>query len=233
MQWAVGDFARGVAEARKALDGDPLSVYLTFLFGACLLTAGRQDEAIEACRRAAHQDPDSFVARWLLGVSLSTAGRFDEAIGALEIATQMSHRHLRALTSLAIVFGRCGQNARACDIHRELRQRATYEFVPLTYLALTAESAGDIDDAVALARQAWNDREPTFLLHARHFPEFRTLRADMRFAAIIREQMTLAVGTRLGAYEILTLLGSGGHWAIRAHAATRLGCRKSRFCPSS
>jgi hypothetical protein len=38
-----------------------------------------------------------------------------------------------------------------------------------------------------LARRAWDEREPTFILHARYFPEYRTLRSDPRFAAIVRE----------------------------------------------
>jgi hypothetical protein len=40
---------------------------------------------------------------------------------------------------------------------------------------------------MAFARRAWDEREPTFILHARHFPEFRTLHSDPRFAAILRE----------------------------------------------
>ena len=40
---------------------------------------------------------------------------------------------------------------------------------------------------MAFARRAWDEREPPFILHARHFPEFRTLRSDPRFAAILRE----------------------------------------------
>jgi serine/threonine protein kinase len=38
--------------------------------------------------------------------------------------------------------------------------------------------------------QLWSeryDREPTFILHALHFSEFRTLRSDPQFAAILRE----------------------------------------------
>jgi hypothetical protein len=37
------------------------------------------------------------------------------------------------------------------------------------------------------ARRAWDEREPSFILWARHFPPYRRLHADPRFAAILRE----------------------------------------------
>ena len=122
-QWARGEFEQGIAEARRALDSDPLSAYAMMILGACLCTAGRLDEAIETCRRAVQQDPESFVARWALGVSLGTAGRFEEAVSTLEAAAGMSGRHSRALTGLAGVFGQWGKPAEASALHRELMDR--------------------------------------------------------------------------------------------------------------
>ena len=65
--------------------------------------------------------------------------------------------------------------------------RATRAYVPFTYLTLTTDAAGQHAEALTFARRAWDEREPTFILHARHFPEFRTLRSDPSFATIIAE----------------------------------------------
>jgi hypothetical protein len=54
-------------------------------------------------------------------------------------------------------------------------------------LVLTADAAGHHDEALAFARRAWDEREPPFILHARHFPEFRLMRSDPQFAAILQE----------------------------------------------
>jgi hypothetical protein len=99
----------------------------------------------------------------------------------------MSGRHSRALTSLAVVFGQWGKPSEASALHRELMDRASAAYVPLTYLTLTAEAAGQHEEALAFARRAWDLREPTFILHARHFPEFRTLHSDPSFATILGE----------------------------------------------
>jgi len=187
LQWARGDFEQGIAEAQRALDGDPLSAYIMMLLACCLCTAGRLAEAIDTASRAIQQDPESFITRWALGVSLGTAGRFEEAISTLETAAGISGRHSRALTSLAAVFGQWGKPAEASALHRELMDRASRAYVPLSYLTLTADAAGQHEEALAFARRAWDEREPTFILHALHFPEFRTLHSDPRFAAILRE----------------------------------------------
>ena len=187
LQWARGQFEQGIAEARRALDIDPLSAYVTMVLAGCLCTAGRLDEAIETAGRAVQLDPESFVARWMLGVSLKTAGRFADAIATLEAAAGMSERHALALTSMAGAFGQWDRQAEAGVLHRELMDRARRAYVPLTYLILTAEAAGHHEEAMAFARRAWDEREPPFILHARHFPEYRTLHTDPRFAAILRE----------------------------------------------
>ncbi len=99
----------------------------------------------------------------------------------------MSGRHVLALTGLAGVFGQWGRSSEASAIHRELLERASQRYVASTHLALTAEAAGQRDEAMAFARRAWDDREPAFILWARHFPPYRMLHSDPRFAAILRE----------------------------------------------
>jgi tetratricopeptide (TPR) repeat protein len=155
--------------------------------GVTLFTAGRLDEAIDTCRRAIQLDPESFVSHWALGTSLGLARRFDEAVSTLETCATMSERHPLALTVLADVFARKGMPEAAVELHRELLDRVSHRYVSPTHLALTAKAAGQHEDAIAFARRAWDDREPSFILWARQFPPYRALHSDPRFAAILRE----------------------------------------------
>jgi serine/threonine-protein kinase len=184
---ARGDFERAIPEVRRALDSDPLSAYVTMTLGFCLFTAGRLDEAIDTCRRATHLDPESFVSQWALGIALGLAGRFDEAYSTLDAAAQMSGRHPLSLVGLAGVFGLWGKLAEARAVHRELMDRASQRYVSPAHLALTADAAGDREEAMVFARRAWDEREPSFILWARHFPQYCALHSDPRFATILRE----------------------------------------------
>jgi tetratricopeptide (TPR) repeat protein len=187
LQWACGELEQGIAEARLALDIDPLSSYAAVTLAACLCTADRLDEAIDVARRAVQQDADSFIARWMLGVSLGTAGHFEEAAFTLEAAAVMSGRHTLALTCLAGVLRQWKKPAEANRLHCELMERALRGYVPAAHLALTAEAAGEHENAMAFARRAWDEREPPFILWARHFPQYRTLHSDPQFASILVE----------------------------------------------
>jgi hypothetical protein len=72
-------------------------------------------------------------------------------------------------------------------VHRELLDRASQRYVSPAHLALTADAAGDREEAMVFARRAWDEREPSFILWARHFPQYCALHSDPRFAAILRE----------------------------------------------
>ena len=86
-----------------------------------------------------------------------------------------------------MAFGQWGKPSEAGALHHELLDRSAQVYVPAAYLALTAEAGGNRDEALGFAQHSLEEREPTLFLHVRYFPEFRTLRADPRFAAILRE----------------------------------------------
>jgi TolB-like protein/Tfp pilus assembly protein PilF len=190
LQWACGEFDRGIAEARRALESDPLSSYVMMILSVCLNTAGQLDEAVDVGRLAVERDPESFVARWAYGGALIESQRYEEAIATLEHAARMSHRHAFAVMSLASAYGRHGHREAAATLLRELTERAQQTYLPFALLINAAEAAGQRDLAMDYARRSWEAREPGFILFARHNPEWAPLRSDPRFQAILREMDT-------------------------------------------
>jgi hypothetical protein len=92
-----------------------------------------------------------------------------------------------ALTTMAAAYGRLGKPQAAATLLRELSDRAAHTYLSETELILAADAAGDRDLAIRSAERAWADREPMFILFARHHPMWRSVRSDPRFQAILRE----------------------------------------------
>ena len=106
---------------------------------------------------------------------------------SLEHAAAMSGRHPYGLTSTAVAFGRHGKIESAETVLRELNERGRRSYVPATQFIGPLDAAGRRDLAIQYAERAWAEREPPFILFARHFPEMRAIRSDPRFQAILRE----------------------------------------------
>ena len=184
LQCVAGRFEDGVAEARRALDLDPLSAYATTVYALTLGMAERNSDAIHYARLAVERDPDSFVARWILEICLFLDARFAESVAAAEMALAISGRHAWALAGLADTYAQWGKPAEARALYDELCARAVREYVSPTVLAWAAASVGETDRARSLVEQAYRDGDP-FLLFAR-VPTFHALLAVPGVRAVLR-----------------------------------------------
>ncbi len=180
----AGRWEDGVVETRRALDLDPLSAYATAMYGLALSCAGRHPEAIEQARLAVERDPVSFICRWVLQVNYLLAGHFSDSIEAGERALALSGRHVFALCQQVTAYARWGKTRKARAVHNELLARAEQGYVQPTLLALSAVAVGDVEDAVARAEAAYEERD-CFLIVARHVPFCADLPAVPRIKAIL------------------------------------------------
>ncbi len=160
LQLTEGRLEEGVAQAKLALESDPLSAYANCLFGFMCCVAGRHAEGLQACEHAAELDSDSFLARWAHHYALYFARRFEEAVAVGELAAAMSGRHPWAMGTLAATLADWGKPSDAEAIYAELMGRARRSYVPPSILAISASAAGLKDEAICHARQAFEIRDP-------------------------------------------------------------------------
>ena len=102
---ALGRFDEAIAEMKRALELDPLSVIINADVGTVLCTAGRYDEAIEQLRKTLEMDPDFYYAHWNLGQALELKGRTEEAIAEYQKAATLNDDPL-PLALLGRLYGR-------------------------------------------------------------------------------------------------------------------------------
>ncbi len=160
LQCCEGLLEEGVAQAKLALESDPLSAYANALFGFTNCIAGRAVEGLRACERAVELDPESFIVRWCHHAALYVSERFEEAVAVGEVAAAMSGRHPWAMGTLALALAELGKTSDADAIYAELMSRARRSYIPPSVLAMTAAAAGMEDQALSHAREAFEIRDP-------------------------------------------------------------------------
>lgn len=186
LQVAVGRMDEGIAQAKIALESDPLSGYANALLGMTYLNAGKYAEASQALERALELDPDSFLARWSLQNTLHLSGHFEEAVAKGQEVLVMSGRQPAAMATLAATFADWGKPTEAEAIYLELIARARREYVLPTQLAVAAHSLGLQQETLSHISHAHEIRDPNRHLMSKYFPYGARLHRDARCREILR-----------------------------------------------
>jgi Flp pilus assembly protein TadD len=147
---------------------------------------GDTEEGLKLTRLATERDPEALVGHWVHGLTAHLHGAFDEALAAYARACEVSSRAEYPLVHMAIAYADCGRLAEARALHDELMSKRARGHVTYLSLALTSAAVGDMDAAMEYAQQSCDEREPGLMLFARVFPNLRRLRADPRFADVLR-----------------------------------------------
>ena len=176
----------GVAQAKLALESDPLSSYANGMVGYACCAAGRYDEAVEACERAVELDPESLVARLGHHLALRLSRRFEEAVAVGELALSISGRMPFVLANLGTTFADWGKPEDADAVYAELMGRTRRCYVQPSVLAMAAAAAGIEEKAVQHTREALDIRDPASpMMFSKHLFYGRRLWAYPRVQEII------------------------------------------------
>ena len=178
--------SEGVRECRQAVAADPLSAYATALLGFSLLCGGEPGEGLECGRRAATLDSESLLTHWIHGLAAYAARQYDEALAAYRRAEAVSGSHPYPVSSTTVAYADAGRIADARANHARLVDIASRRHVAPAMLAMSAGAIGELDQAIELATQACDERDPVLIIVARDFPPFRRVSDDPRFGEVLR-----------------------------------------------
>ena len=185
LQFAEGRLPEGVAQAKLALESDPLSSYAHTIYSFTCAFAGKHAEAVQVSRRAVALDSESYLAHGILAGVLYLSERFEDAVAASESALAISGRHPWAMVTLAESLADCGKRAEAEAAYSELICRARRYYVQPSSLAMMAAAVGMQDEATGHARKAFEIRDPYSLVwFSKIWPPSARLREDPRFGEL-------------------------------------------------
>lgn len=185
LQLAAGRLADGLAQAKLALESDPLSCYANTMLSYAYLLAGEYVGAVRSAKRAVELDSESFLAWGGLHLGLHLSGQFEEAVAAAVMAT--AGRHPIAAATFAVTLVDSGKPAEAQAVYEELLARARREYVQPSMLAFAADAAARQDEAIQHVRQALAIGDASRCFLSSYWPFGPRLRRDSRIDRMLKE----------------------------------------------
>jgi TolB-like protein/DNA-binding winged helix-turn-helix (wHTH) protein/Tfp pilus assembly protein PilF len=186
---ASGKNNEAVSEIERAEELDPLLPALRVNVGMVYSCVGRHDAAIEQLRNTTRLNPDYDVGYSGLGIAYLRKAMYPEAIANLEKALDMDKDDpdvILDVVELAYGYAAAGRKNEARKMLSELEKAEAKgrsfggEGLYSIYFVLSEKERG-----LAWLEKAFKDKSES-LLYLRCWPEFDRMRADPRFADLVR-----------------------------------------------
>jgi TolB-like protein/Tfp pilus assembly protein PilF len=180
---AMGRFDEAIAEVKRAIALDPLSLVINADLGNSYYRARRYDEAIKQLRKTVDLDPGFYYAHWNLGSALAANGDLAGAIEEYEKARSLNDDP-SMLGLLGNAYAAAGKKAEAIKIHDELEAISKQRYVSDYSFAIVNLGLGYRDEALRRLQRSYQDRAGDSLRFIRVDPLLDPLRLDPRFEAL-------------------------------------------------
>jgi serine/threonine-protein kinase len=177
----LGRHAEAIAEARQALEQDPLSASQTAFLGLQMHAAGDYTGAVEQFNKALKLAPDFGTAHLLLGRTYLEQRRYPEAIREFEEAVRLDAGDAG---ELGHAYAIAGNRAAAERILSELLDRSRAEYVRPLQIAYVELGLGNRAAALDWVEKAYRAREGVVGALATD-PRLSPIAGEPRFRAIL------------------------------------------------
>jgi TolB-like protein/Flp pilus assembly protein TadD len=183
---ALGQFDRAIAEAKRAVELDPLSLVINADLGRDYFAARRYDEAITQLRKTIEMDPRFYYAHTAMGRVWQLKGQLDEAIVEYRKAAELNDDPF-ALALLGQAYARAGQREEAQKILARLSEEANSRYVSAYSFALMFLALGDKERAIDEMERAYRERAGQDVYWVKIDPMLDDLRGNPRFEALVQK----------------------------------------------
>jgi TolB-like protein/Tfp pilus assembly protein PilF len=175
-----------ISAQKRALDLDPLSLWMNAELGSCLRLARRYDEAQEQLNITIEMDPNFGLAHYYMGVLYNNKRMYKEAIPEIQQAIELTGGLSWAFGQLGYAYAMLGQKDEAEKILHGLEERSKEEYIRSTTLWILHSALGDIDRSFECLEKATEERDPSLPL-MNVLPEYDIVRSDPRFKAFLKK----------------------------------------------
>lgn len=182
---ATGQFDRAMAEAKRAVELDPISPIGRTDVATVYMVARRYDEAIAQLRNTLETDPDFYWAHRQLGLTLELKGAPGDAIGEYQRAAQLNDDP-RVLAFIGHALASLGRQAEARAILAQLSYASKTRYVSGYSFAVIHLAIGEKDQALEWLEKDAREQAGFEINFIKVDPYLDPLRRDPRFEALVQ-----------------------------------------------
>jgi len=182
---ALGQFDEAIAEGKRSVELDPLSIVINADLGETFFYARRFDESVAQLRKTLEIDPTSFYAHYNLGIALQAKGDLSGAITEYEKAKQLSDNPAVA-TFWAQAKAHAGDKDAARRMLTELDKISQQREVVGYLRALLYLSLNNKEEALRWLEQGYEERDGSNICWINVDPLLDPLHGDPRFEALVK-----------------------------------------------
>lgn len=185
----MGRKAQAIAENKRAVEIDPLSLPINNFMAVTYVFAGDDGSAYRQFQRTIAMDPSFPLAHEYFSQFLASIGRYEEAIKEEEKSEVLSGSSPEEAAARATVMERAFKKGGEKGFWRE---QLELQLPAGTYhspgeQAWVYASAGQTDKAFFWLEQAYEEREGQVITLLKLDPAFKQLRSDPRFSALLQK----------------------------------------------
>jgi len=184
-------FDEAIAEAKKALELEPLSLNMNSHLGNTLMWTGQYDKAIDQFHKTLEMDPNFLLPLAFLGHTYYLQGELEKAIDISQRVLTLEENMQYSLAILGICFADSGQTDRALEIINRFSELQEEGYVSPIYMFMLHSTLGDREKAFEYLEKAYVERDSKLAymisIGSKAFPGSEKLRSDPRFIKIIRK----------------------------------------------
>ena len=177
-----GKHQEAIAQMKKALEDDPLSLIINANFVWIYLDARQYDQAMDQAQKALAIDPGFMVAHERLEEIYETKGALDLAAGEVSKLGEDGEKMAPPLQRAFASAGARGYWQEMLSLQTALAKK---EYVPPSTMAMICARLGDKDKAIEWLTKARTDHDD-FLALSTVSPALDPLRSDPRFQDLLR-----------------------------------------------
>ena len=183
---ALGQFEEAIAEGKRSVELDPLSIVINVDLGVTFYYAHRYDDAARQLRKTLEIDPTSFYTHYNLGILLQVTGDLSGAIAEYEKAKQLND-NAYVSTLWAVAKAHAGDQDAARRMLSELDKISQQHEVVGYLRALLYLSLNKKDEALRWLEQGYEERDGSNISTIKVDPLLDSLHGDPRFEALVQK----------------------------------------------